>query len=325
MTVLVSFLIVVLGLALMTFGGNILVDGAVSIAKRLKISEAIIGLTIVAVGTSVPELIVSIIAAIQWSTDIAIGNVLGSNIANLYLVLGVTATITTVTLSRVTRFFDLPVIMLTTLLLLLTVSDSFIDGLPWNVLTRSEWIIFLLFAFLYILYSIKHQNFVPDESDEVDIIQSPVKSVAWVIGGTAVLFFGWKILVDGAVDIARTLMVSESIIGLTIVAIGTSAPEMVTSVIAARRGNPEIAIGNVVGSSIMNIFVILGFLAIITPVHFGPSSYMDLFIALLAPMTVLIFALLGTKNKYKLTRIDGIFLIIIYLSYIAYLMIQEIL
>lgn len=166
----------------MTFGGNILVDGSVSLAKKYRISEAIIGLTIVAIGTSMPELVVSVIAALEGKTEISIGNVLGSNIANIYLVLGITALITRVTLSRSTRFFDLPMVMFSTLILLLFVADRFFGEAAHNMIGRIDGIVLIVFATLYILYSVRHNNFVPDESDEVDLIRSPLKSIIWIVG-----------------------------------------------------------------------------------------------------------------------------------------------
>lgn len=324
MDILISLVMVIFGLVAMTFGGNVLVDGAVSIAKKLKISEAVIGLTIVAIGTSVPELVVSVLAALQGSADIAIGNVLGSNIANIYLVLGISAIITPIILKKSTRFFDLPVVILTTLLLWFVVSDVFLDGAVANMISRIDGMIFLIFAFLYILYSVIHQNFVPDESEEVEVIKSPWKAWFWIVAGVGILFVGGQILVNGAVDLAKMAGISEAIVGLTVVAIGTSAPELVTSIIAARRWNPDIAVGNVVGSTIMNTFVILGVSALISPMHFSNASFIDLLVALSAPIMLLILVFSFDKWKArKLTRLDGVVLLGIYMLYIVYLVLHE--
>ena len=167
-----------------------LVDGAVSIAKKFSISEAIIGLTIVAIGTSMPELIVSLLAAIQGNPEIAIGNVLGSNIANVFFILGLSACIAPIALSRTTRFFDLPVLIMVTLLFLVLVSDVFLDGNSQNFIGRIDGIILMAVAVAYILYSVKHNNFVPDESETVENIASPAKATLWIISGIAVLFIG---------------------------------------------------------------------------------------------------------------------------------------
>lgn len=235
MELLIAITFVFFGLLLMMYGGDKLVDGSVAIAKRYGVSEAIIGLTIVAVGTSMPELVVSILATLQGSTDLAIGNVLGSNIANVYLALGVAAILVPITLSKTTRFFDLPVVMFSTLMLMLVVSDGFLEGTPINLISRSDGIIFLIFASLYIAYSLRHNNLSPDEFDEVSEVKSVWKSYAWVIASILMLLVGGRLLVNGAVDIAFTLGISEAVVGLTVVAIGTSAPEIITSVIASRK------------------------------------------------------------------------------------------
>jgi cation:H+ antiporter len=188
MEILISLGSILLGLVLLTFGGNALVDGAVTLAKKWNISEAIIGLTIVAVGTSMPELIVSLLAAVSGSSDIAIGNVLGSNIANVFLILGATAIIAPMMLTRVTRFFDLPILMLVTLLLLLVSSDVLLDGSATNMIGRIDGLVFLLGAIGYILYSIKHNNMTPDESDTPEVMHSLSKAILWVGAGIVILF-----------------------------------------------------------------------------------------------------------------------------------------
>ena len=296
MNILLSILSVIFWLILLTLGGNILVDGAVSIAKKYRISEAIIGLTIVAVGTSMPELLVSMIASIGWNTEIAIGNVLGSNIANILLILWITAIISPIVLTRVTRFFDLPVVIMTSLLVFVLISDTYLDNALSNTIWRIDGIVLLGTAALYILYSLKHNNFVPDKSKEVAEIISMRKAFLWVIGWIIVLFIGGKILVDGAVDIAKIFGLSEAIIGLTIVALGTSAPELATSIVAARRGSPDLAVWNVVGSNIMNILVILGISSVISPLPFLDSSYIDLWVVIFTPILLLILSYIWKKR-----------------------------
>jgi cation:H+ antiporter len=321
MEVTISLFAIVAGLVLLTVGGNLLVDWSVSLAKKWWISEAIIGLTIVAIGTSMPELIVSLLAAISGNTEIAIGNVLGSNIANIFLILGLTAIMAPVTLSRSTRFFDLPVSILVTLLLGLVASDMALDGAMRNMIWRIDGVILLSFAIMFVLYSIKHNNFIATESEEVEKILSPWKASLWVAGATWVLFLGGKILLTWAVDLAKMAGLSESIIGLTIVAVGTSMPEMITSIVAARRGKADIAVGNVVGSNIMNILVILWISAFIAPLPFLVTSYIDLFMVLFAPVMVLVLSLVWTRNK--LERHDGITLVLIYILYVTYLIAKE--
>ena len=322
MEILIAIGSVIFGLAFLTFWGNVLVDGSVSVAKKFWISEAIIGLTIVAIGTSMPELIVSVLASIGGNTEIAIGNVLWSNIANVLLILGITACITPMALSRTTRFFDLPIVLLTSIVFLVLVSDILLDGMWINMIGRIDGIILLSVAIAYILYSVKHNNFIPDESQEVEVISSTWKAILWILAGVAVLFIGGKILVDGAVTIAKIFWLSESIIGLTIVAIGTSTPELVTSIVAARRWNSDIAIGNVVGSNIMNILVILGISAIIAPLPFLDASYVDLAMAIFAPILLLFLSLLWTRNI--IGRKEGILLLFTYIAYVGYLISNEI-
>ena len=254
--------------------------------------------------------------------EIAIGNVLWSNIANVLLILGITACITPMALSRTTRFFDLPIVLLTSIVFLVLVSDILLDGMWINMIGRIDGIILLSVAIAYILYSVKHNNFIPDESQEVEVISSTWKAILWILAGVAVLFIGGKILVDGAVTIAKIFWLSESIIGLTIVAVGTSTPELVTSIVAARRWNSDIAIGNVVGSNIMNILVILGISAIIAPLPFLDASYVDLAMAIFAPILLLFLSLLWTRNI--IGRKEGILLLFTYIAYVGYLISNEI-
>ena len=321
MDILLSFGFIIAGLILLTFWGNVLVDGAVSIAKKFKISEAIIGLTIVAIGTSMPEFVVSIIASIEWNTEIAIGNVLGSNIANIFLILWVTAMISPILLTKNTRFFDLPIVILSSIFFLILVSDVFLDGAKMNMIGRIDGIILFSIAIVYTIYSIKHNNFIPDEGEKVENIVSPWKATLWIIAGILVLLGWWKLLVSWAVDIAKLFGLSESIIGLTIVAVGTSAPELATSIIAARRGNSDIAIGNVVGSNIMNLLVILWASAIVAPLPFLATSFIDLIMVIFAPIMLLILSLFWTRNQ--IGKKEGFLLMFIYAIYLVYLIMLE--
>jgi cation:H+ antiporter len=320
MDILFLFWSIVFGLILLTVWGNLLVDGSVSLARKWKISEAIIGLTIVALGTSMPELVVSLLAAINGNTDIAIGNVLWSNIANVFLILGITVLISPIILTRATRFFDLPVTIFVTLFLLLLVSDTFLDGAEGNSVGRIDGILLMAGACMYILYSFFHNNITTEE--EIEDIESPLKAIVWVIWAILVLFIGWKMLVSWAVDLAKMAGISEAIIGLTIVAVGTSTPELVTSIMAAKRGKTDIAIGNVIGSNILNILVILGFSATIAPLSFGDNSYIDLFVSLLAPIMLILLAFVWTKNK--LEKKEGCILLLLYILYLIFLLSKEI-
>ena len=315
------------GLWLLTFGGNILVDGAVSIAKRFKISQAIIGLTIVAIGTSLPELIVSVTASLQGNTEIAIANVTGSNIANIFLILGLSALIAPVIISKTARRFDIPFVILTTLLLLLMTSDVLIDGAGNNLLSRIDGLILLSIAVAYILYSIKHHSFDHQDEELIESSHSLGKVLVWVGGGILALLIGGKLLVDGAVTVATSFGLSETIIGLTIVAVGTSAPELATSIIAARKWNSDIALSNVIGSNIMNILIILGISSVIAPLPFLDSWVRDILIGLMAPIMLLILGYLGRShltNHHTLTRVGGGVLVSIYIVFLIMLILQEI-
>ncbi len=224
--------------------------------------------------------------------------------------------ISTMTLSRTTRFFDLPFAILVTLLLWLVASDVLFDGAEKNIIWRIDWIILLFIAIGYILYAIKHNNLVPEEGQQVEVIRSTWKAILWVALWVWILFFGGKVLVQGAVDIAKIFWLSESIIGLTIVAVGTSAPEMMTSLIAAKKGNSEIAVWNIIGSNIMNILVILGISSIIAPLPFLTTSYFDLFMAFFAPLAIILLAFVWTRNQ--IGKKEGILLLSVYILYIFY-------
>ena len=197
------------------------------------------------------------------------------------------------------------------------------DGSMRDVISRADGIIFMIFAVLYILYSLRHNNFQPDKSEEIGIIESNSKLTLSLVWGIVALFLGWKILVDGAVWLATIMGLSQSIIGLTIIAIGTSAPELVTSILAARRWSPDLAIGNVIGSNILNILIVLGVTAVIAPIPFLAASYIDALLALFAPVILLIMALFWSNNT--IWRREGILMITIYMTYIGYLISKEML
>ena len=324
MEIFLALLMIIGGLVAMTYGGNFLVDSSVSIAKKFKISEAVIGLTIVAIGTSIPELVVSILSALQGSGDLAIGNIIGTNTVNMLLVLGIAGVITPIVLAKSTRQFELPMGILTTLRLLLVVSDVVLDGATINMISRTDGIIFILFAMLFIAYSLKYNGSVVHHEDpHTDAILSIRRSVVYFFLGIGILFVGGNYLVEGAVNLAKMAGISESIIGLTIVAIGTSAPEMITAVLAARRGNPDIAVGNVIGSSILNVFVILGIASVIAPMEFHHNSFTDLFVSLGAILLVLILGSFGKNFPGQIRRPQAIFLIITYIAYLAFLILRE--
>ena len=263
-----SFVLFIVGLILLVIGSNWLVDGASSLARRFNISDLVIGLTIVAFGTSSPELVVNLVASFNGNTDIAIGNVVGSNIFNILLILGISAMITPVVVKSTTTWKEIPFSILAVFVMALMANDILLDGDPKSGISRIDGMVLLCFFLIFLAYTFalaKHKNHTPETNEKTISLR---KSIVFIILGLLGLFFGGKFLVDGAIDIARIFGLSEQVIGLTVVAAGTSMPELFTSVIAAIKKNSDIAIGNVVGSNIFNIFLILGLSASIRPIPY---------------------------------------------------------
>ncbi len=318
------YVLFVIGFGLLIKGADLLVEGAASIARRFNISNIVIGLTIVAFGTSTPEFVVSVLAALNDKNDIAIGNILGSNIANILLILGITAVIYPVKALRNTVLKEIPLSMLAAIVLALLANDKLVDGAASSALTRIDGGVLLCFfaIFLYYIFSITHsvQDIPPIEASLQKKL-TPLASVAYVLLGLLGLIIGGRWIVDGAVEIARLFALSESVIGLTVVALGTSLPELATSVVAAYKKQSDIAIGNVVGSNIFNIFWILGFSAVIKPLPFSVSSEVDLIMSAVAGL--LLFVFMFTSKKHVLERWEGAFLVTTYIGYITYLVMNQ--
>lgn len=316
-----NILLLIVGFILLVGGADYLVKGASSIAKRFNISDLIIGLTIVAFGTSTPELAVNIMASSTGSTDLAIGNVVGSNIFNLLVILGITAMIKPIHLKTSLLKIEIPYAILAAVALIFVAGDYIFDGSA-GIITQSEGLILLLFFSIFMYYIFlsanKGQISEEDTQSESATIYPVWQSALYTLGGLAVLVFGGDLIVNNASEIARNLGMSESVIGLTIVAAGTSLPELATSLMAAYKGKGDIAIGNVVGSNIFNIFFILGISAIIKPLPLPNANLVDIFITAGATALVLIF---GYKGKgLKIDRVEGSFLLVLYIIYVAYLL-----
>lgn len=322
------------GLILILLGANGLTDGAASIARRFHIPSIVIGLTIVAFGTSAPELTVSISSALKGSADIAIGNVVGSNIFNTLVIVGCTALFAPIVISRNTLRKEIPLCILSSIVLLICANDVFLDHGTDNILSTTDGLLLLCFFVIFLGYTFAiafkgnekttggigektiegNEVAVEDNSQEPEIKQLPMwKSALYIIGGLAALIFGGSIFVDGASNIARDLGVSESIIGLTLVAGGTSLPELATSIVAALKKNPEIAIGNVIGSNLFNIFFVLGCSASITPLHLSGITNLDLLMLVGSSILLWFFGLFFAKRT--ITRIEGSLLILCYIAY----------
>lgn len=309
------------GFLLLFQGANLLVDSALSIARRLKVSDLVIGLTIVAFGTSVPELLVNIIASIKGNTDIAIGNVIGSNIANILLILGISSLVCPLTVKKGTVWKEIPFGLLAAVLIGVMVNDRLIDNDSSSTLTKIDGLIFLSFfiIFIYYLSSIAHRIEVIEEGVQEKQF-GLAKSFLSIIIGLVFLVLGGKWVVEGAVYLALRLGVSQSLIGLTIVAVGTSLPELATSVVAAFKKNSEIAIGNIVGSNIFNIFFILGISSVIRPLPLQPYINTDILILIFA--NVLLFIYMFTGRRHTLDRIEGFIFVIMYIYYVSFLVIR---
>lgn len=314
---MLTYILFIIGFVVLIKGADLLVKGASSIAKEMHISPLVIGLTIVSFGTSAPELIVNLFASASGKTDLAIGNILGSNIANVFLILGVSALIYPLTTKKNTVWKEIPFSLLAAILLTVLVSDKLIDGSDFSRLSRIDGIVLISFFIIFLYYTFGIAK-VKGESNESDIpVYSLGLSILFVILGLTGLTFGGKWIVDGAVEIAAYFEMSESMIGLTVVAIGTSLPELATSAMAAYRKQSDIAIGNVVGSNIFNIFLILGISSTVNPLPFNPESSMDVAMTILASLTLFIVLFIG--KKHVLERWQGGLMLFIYLSYMAYL------
>ena len=325
-----AILSVVIGLVLLIAGAEGLVRGAASLAARLRVSALVIGLTIVALGTSAPELTVNLIAAIQGSADIGIGNVVGSNIANILLILGVASLIVPLTVTRNTVWKEIPLALLGVVLLLIMGNDQFLDGVGFNALTRTDGLalmsLFAIFAY-YITGLARAERAAqldevrPEDEEDEQVKQYTAKfSIALTIGGFAGLVIGGRLLVDGSVTLAAAAGLSEAVIGLTVVAIGTSLPELATSAVAAFRGHADIAIGNVIGSNIFNVFWVLGLTSTILQLPFNPTTNIDILVSVAS--TGLLFGLMFVGRRRQLERWQGGVLLLLYAGYMAYLFVR---
>lgn len=317
---MIDILILLLGLGLILVGANALTDGASAVAKRFGISDLVIGLTIVAMGTSAPELVVSVTAALNDSAELALGNVVGSNIFNILAIVGCTAMVMPISVGKGLMSKELPLVILSSLVMWAVASDTLLDGEAANVVSRIDGILLLAFFAIFMRYTFSIAK--ADSPDTEEIKPMPMwKAALWIIGGLAGLIFGGRYFVDGASGIARSLGVSESVIGLTLVAAGTSLPELATSVVAALKKNPGIAIGNVIGSCLFNVFFIIGTAATIAPLPLGGITQTDMLTLVGASVLLWFFGLvIGDR---KITRVEGTFMVLCFIAYTAWLIINS--
>jgi len=318
---MLTYILFIIGFFLLIKGADLLVDGSASIAKKLKIPSIVIGLTIVAFGTSAPEFIVNIFASVQGNSEIAIGNILGSNIANILLILGISAIIYPITAKKNTLLKEIPLSLLAAVVLGLMANDMIIDGAGFSNITRIDGFILLSFFIIFLYYTFGITKSDTDIVEKEIKVFSYSKAVVFIILGLAGLVIGGKWIVDGAVKIAEFFNISQSLIGLTIVAIGTSLPELATSAIATYKKQSDIAIGNVVGSNIFNIFWILGVSAIIRPLPFNTSSNGDIAMTIFA--SILLFLVMFIGKKRVIERWQGVFMVSAYVGYVVFLVLTK--
>lgn len=318
---ILSSVLLAVGLVVLIYGANYLVEGASALAKKFNISDLAIGLTIVAFGTSAPELVVNSIASIQGHQDIVFGNVIGSNNFNLFIILGITGLITPLAVQSSTAWKEIPISLIAVVILFMMVNDAVLTSGAENILERWEGIL-LLIAFLGFLFYV-YKQLTSEESIETSPEKklSNLKMSLFIIGGLAGLVIGGQLVVNNAIEIAESLGISEKIIGLTVIAAGTSLPELATSIVAATKKNADIAVGNIVGSNIFNILLILGSASVISPVSYTDSFNLDLYI-LAGGTLFLILAMLTGKRKI-LDRWEAAILLIFYLAYTVYLVARE--
>ncbi|MCX2739987.1 calcium/sodium antiporter [Pontibacter anaerobius] len=316
------YILFIIGFVILIKGADILVDGASSIARRYGLPDMVVGLTIVSFGTSLPELIVNVMASLQGQPELAIGNVFGSNVANLLLILGVTALICPLPLKRTTILTEIPFSLIATLLVGFLANATLLNSRYELYISRLDGGILLAFfaMFMVYIYNVAKTNKDAVIPDEESTIMPVGKSVLLMLLGTLGLFLGGKWVVEGAVHIAQKFGLSESFIGLTVVAFGTSLPELVTSAMAAYRRNIDIAVGNVVGSNIFNLLWILGLSAIITPLPFNEMNNADIIMMILASAMLILAMPIGKRNA--IDRLNGTIFLLTYFAYISYLVVR---
>lgn len=314
---LLNALWILVGVVLVLWGADRLTEGAVAVAERLRVPQIVIGLTIVALGTSMPELCVSVVSALKGTPDLAVGNVVGSNIFNALLIVGVAALVAPMTILRSTVFKDVPCALVASVVLLMMCQND------W-VITRLDGAILFVFFLVFMRLTINGATSAqpaPQEAEEKEASagKQPMKgwlAGLWMVVGLAALIGGSNLFVGGATEVARALNVSDAVIGLTIVAGGTSLPELATSVVAAKKGNSGIAIGNVLGSNVLNILFILGLTGMISPMHIEGITNVDLYMMLVSTIMIWFFSF----TKYTIERWEGAVLVLTFGGYMWYLL-----
>lgn len=302
---ILNIFFIVIGIVLVLWGADRLTDGAVAVAEKMKMPQIVIGLTIVAMGTSMPEFCVSLISALKGTSDLAVGNIVGSNIFNTLLIVGVSALVAPMSIMKTTVRKDIPFALVTSTLLLIMCLDGDISRIDAAIL----FVMFLIFMYIT-LRGAKAQGTDVEEKEKKPM--ATWLSIVWILVGLACLIGGSNLFVDGATAVATKLGVSEAVIGLTIVAGGTSLPELATSVVSARKGNSGIAIGNVLGSNVFNILAILGLTGVISPMTLKGITMTDLSMMVISIILIWLFSF----TKYKIERWEGAILTAVFVGYI---------
>lgn len=318
---LIECLLLIVGLALVVLGADFLVDGASSIAKKFGVSDFVIGLTIVGMGTSAPEMVVSFIGALQGNGDIAIGNVVGSNIFNVFMILGATALILPMDITPMNRKKDIPLNIAITLIFIALGMSRTLFGIGDDVLGRLDGAILLVLFAAYIYMCFRFDTANQTESNENEKVIKPTLAAVLIVAGLAGLVFGGRMFVNSATSIAKMLNVSDKLIAITILAGGTSMPELVTCIVAAFKKKGQLALGNILGSNVFNILLILGGSALIHPLSMAGMSYVDLGALLLS--SLVIWASIHTNKKNQLDRADGLLLLLLEAAYMTFLIIKK--
>ncbi len=309
------YFLFVLGFVILIGGAQALVSGASSIGAKLKVSQMIMGLTVVALGTSLPELMVNIFASAHGNSALALGNILGSNITNTLLVVGVSAIIIPVSMSKTTFFRDIPFSLFVLAVLFMLANDQFFGRIP--VIGRLDGVIMIVLLGIFIYFTFFRGDH-PEPLMEQNIEVLPLgKSIIYIIAGALGLYFGGDWIVNGALVIAHQIGISETAMGLTLVAGATSLPELATSIVASRKNNTDMAMGNAIGSNILNILLVLSVTALIRPIPFSPHLNIEIGLVFLAGVLLLIFAHFG-KSKRTLNRTEGIILVLLYILFIYF-------
>lgn len=326
MEILLNSILIIVGFVLLIKGADFLVSGASSLAKRFNVSDIAIGLTIVAMGTSAPELVVNIISGTEGYDGAVFGNIIGSNIFNMFLILGLAAVIYPITVQKNSLLKEIPYSLLATLVFFVLVNDVLFFGAKENILSITDSVILLVMFsmfLLYIFFNLRNGEQKQEDEEEI-VIYTSVKTTLLIIGGLAGLTFGGQMIVKNAVEVARFFEVSERLIGLTILAAGTSLPELATTAVAALHKKSDLAVGNIIGSNVFNLLLVLGASGLISsatnPLTFDVVLNTDIYVIMVG--TFMLFIFMYTFNKYKLDRAEGFLYLIGFFSYTYYLFVR---